>query len=117
MNLAAHLSRIARSSPDAPAIGDGTDHLTYGELDERVTRLAAAFHAAGLKRGDRVAIAMVNRPELIEVILACFRAALVAVPINSRLHASEIEYIVAHADARIIVAGREHVSIARETAA
>jgi acyl-CoA synthetase (AMP-forming)/AMP-acid ligase II len=117
MNLATHLSRVARSFPDARALGDGTDHLTYGMLDDRVARLAAAFRAAGLQRCDRVAIVMANRPELLEVILACFRAALVAVPINSRLHPSEIEYIVAHAGARIIVAGPEHAPVARRTVA
>ena len=48
---------------------------------------------------------MANRPELLETLYGCFRAGLVAVPINSRLHPDEVRYIVAQAGARAIVAG------------
>lgn len=114
MNLATLLARTARLSPDAPALGDGVSRVTYRDLDQRVSRLADGLLRAGLASGDRVAILMANRPELLETLYACFRAGLVAVPINSRLHPDEVRFIVSHADARAIVAGPEHGAIARD---
>jgi acyl-CoA synthetase (AMP-forming)/AMP-acid ligase II len=114
VNLATLLARSARLAPDAPALGDGTSTLTYGELDDRVSRLADALVREGLGSGDRVAILMTNRPELLEILYACFRAGLVAVPINARLHPDEVRYIVAQAGARTLVAGPEHLESARD---
>ena len=117
MNLATILARSARLSPDAPALGDGVQTLTYGELDERVSRLASSLLLGGFEAGDRVGILMVNRPELLETLYACFRAGLVAVPINARLHPDEVRYIVAQAGARTIVVGPEHAPTARDSGA
>lgn len=117
MNLGTHLARSARLAPDAPALGDGTRVLTYRELDDRVSRLADGLLREGLESGDRVAILMANRPELLETLYACFRAGLVAVPINSRLHPDEVRYIVSQAGAGAIVAGPEHEASARDSRA
>jgi acyl-CoA synthetase (AMP-forming)/AMP-acid ligase II len=108
MNVATLLARAARLSPDAPALGDGTSQVTYGELDNRVSRLADGLTGQGLEFGDRVAILMANRPEVLEALYACFRAGLVAVPINARLHPEEVRYIVSQAGARAVVADPEH---------
>jgi acyl-CoA synthetase (AMP-forming)/AMP-acid ligase II len=117
MNVATLLARAARLSPDAPALGDGTSQVTYGELDNRVSRLADGLIRKGLEFGDRVAILMANRPEVLESLYACFRAGLVAVPINSRLHPDEVRYIVTQAGARAIVAGPAHGDSARDSGA
>lgn len=117
MNVATLLTRAARLSPDAPALTDGTSQMTYGELDARVSRLADGLIREGLEFGDRVAILMTNRPELLETLYACFRAGLVAVPISARLHPDEVRYIVSQAEARAIVAGPAHAASARDSGA
>jgi acyl-CoA synthetase (AMP-forming)/AMP-acid ligase II len=117
VNLGTHLARSARLAPDTPALGDGTRTRTYRELDDRVSRLAAGLLGEGLESGDRVAILMANRPELLETIYACFRAGMVAVPINSRLHPDEVRYIVSHAGARAIIVGPEYEASARDSGA
>lgn len=117
MNLATLLTRAARLSPEAPALSDGSSHVTYGELDVRVSRLADALVQHGLELGDRIAIFMSNRPELLEALMACFRAGLVAVPINARLHPDEVRYIVARSEARAIIAGPEQMTIAQDSGA
>ncbi|HZN86093.1 MAG TPA: long-chain fatty acid--CoA ligase [Burkholderiales bacterium] len=102
MNLAALLHASARRLPGAPAIALGARTVaTYGELSQRVARLAAGMLARGLARGDRVALAMRNCPEYYEVLFACWHAGLAAVPINAKLHPKEFAYILGNAGAKL----------------
>ena len=57
-----------------------------------------------------MAIVMRNRPEYLEALLAIWHAGLVAVPINSRLHRAEIEYIVDHSGAIAVITDDDHAS-------
>ena len=102
MNLSHLLRRNARLRPDAPAIALGRRPVrSYGELGDRVARLADGFRAKlGLKAGERVAIAMRNCPEYLEVLFACWHAGVVAVPMNAKLHAREFAYILENSGAR-----------------
>jgi long-chain acyl-CoA synthetase len=101
MNLAHLLRRAAQLLPDGPAIALGTRRLrTYGELGERVARLAdGLLGKLALRRGERVALAMKNCPEYLELLFACWHAGLVAVPMNAKLHAKEFAYILGNSGA------------------
>ena len=103
MNLGYLLSRSADAHPSHPAIIFGSRVLTYRELNERVNRLASAFADLGLHPGDRVAIFSPNRPEILETLLAAWKAGLAAVPVNFRLHRNEVLYILNHSEARLLV--------------
>jgi acyl-CoA synthetase (AMP-forming)/AMP-acid ligase II len=103
MNLGYMLSRSADANPHHPAIIYGTRVLTYQELNERVNRIASAFLDLGLKPGDRVAIFSPNRPEILETLFATWKAGLVAVPMNFRLHRDEVRYILNHSESRLLV--------------
>ena len=74
---------------------------TYAELDERSGRLAAALHAAGIGRGDRVASLTTNRPEHVELLFACARVGAALLPLNHRLAPPEIAYQVDDAEPAI----------------
>ncbi len=101
MNLAHCLQRIALADPRRPALFEGARLLRdYGALADRVARLAAAFHAAGLQPGDRVALFMRNHPAYLEVLYASWWAGLAVVPINAKLHLREAQWILDHAQAR-----------------
>jgi long-chain acyl-CoA synthetase len=101
MNLAHTLHRIALADPRRPALFEGTRLLRdYGALAERAARLAAAFAAAGLQPGDRVALFMRNHPAYLELIYGAWWAGLAVVPMNAKLHPREAQWILDHAQAR-----------------
>ena len=102
MNLAALITRAARTRPSNPAILVGGQLVcTYGQLGERVARIAGWLrNTAGFAPGDRVGFAMTNCPEFIEVLWACWHAGLAAVPINAKLHPSDFQYILSNSGAR-----------------
>jgi len=106
MNTAGHLDRLARLAPDAPALAHGDALVAdYRGLRARVAALAAALRGQlGLRPGDRVAIVMANAPAYVELLLASWWAGLAAVPVNARLHAREIAYILDHSGARVAFA-------------
>jgi fatty-acyl-CoA synthase len=94
------LQRSATIQPDRVAVVDGDVRRTYGELRERVNRLAAALRAQGLQRHERVAALCSNRAEMLELHHAVPAAGGVLVAINFRLSAAEVGYILEHSGAR-----------------
>jgi long-chain acyl-CoA synthetase len=101
MSLAHLLARQARREPDRIAIIHGTNiHASYGEWAARSAGLAMRFRKAGLAPGDRVLLFMRNHPRYLEVIWAAWWAGLVVVPVNAKLHTSEVEWIIGNAQAR-----------------
>src|SRR4051812_38936817 len=104
MNLAAHLARNARARPDQPALASGTKIVaTWAQMQAQVARLAGALRGKlALQPGARVALVMKNCPVYAELLYACWHAGLAALPINAKLHAREIAYILEHADASVV---------------
>jgi long-chain acyl-CoA synthetase len=101
VSLAQLLVRQARLQPDRPAILCGRDlHATYGEWATRSAALARRMRDAGLKPGDRMVLFMRNHPRYIEILWGAWWAGLVVVPVNAKLHPSEVEWIIADAQAR-----------------
>jgi crotonobetaine/carnitine-CoA ligase len=83
----------AADFPDQPFVKCGGDHyLTYGELDERSDRLAAGLVSLGLAQGDRIAMIMPNRVEMIELFFACAKLGVIQVPLNYWLRGSFLEH-------------------------
>ena len=66
---------------------DAGRSCTYAELDRETARCAAALRALGLQRGDRVAVQVEKSPQALFLYLACLRAGLVFVPLNTALYA------------------------------
>jgi fatty-acyl-CoA synthase len=94
----------ARLTPNKTGARDSKRALSYALWNERASRLANALLALGLNKGDRVALLAYNCVEWMEIYVALARAGLVAVPINFRLMAPEIAYIVSHSEARAVIA-------------
>jgi acyl-CoA synthetase (AMP-forming)/AMP-acid ligase II len=103
MNVGELLRKAARTHRARSAIEDSSRALTYGELDLRTDRIAAGLLDLGLAPGDRVALLVPNRVELVECLFAIFKAGLVAVPLNVRLHPREITYILSNSAAAALV--------------
>ena len=105
MNISLTLQTIAKVYPGQPAISWEGGRLGYGEFEDAVQRIAGALRRHhGLDPGDRVALAMENAPQLLPVLYGIWRAGLAAVPMNSKLHAREMAWILADSQARLCIA-------------
>jgi len=101
MSLAHLLERQARRAPQRPAIFNGTAlHASYGQWAARSAAAAQRMQAAGLAPGDRVVLFLRNHPRYLELMWGCWWAGLVVVPVNAKLHAREVEWIIDNAQAR-----------------
>lgn len=96
-----------RLRPDRVALIQDDRELTYGELDRRCSRVASLLVEQGLEPGGRVALLFENSIEVIELTFGTMRAGGVPVPLNVKLPAGRLARIVAHSDARWLVAGGE----------
>jgi len=101
------LQRSASVFRQKPAVVHGDRSWTYPELAERVNRLASALVAAGIARGDRVAVLVPNIPPTLEGHFAVPLAGGILVAINTRLSAPEIEYILDHSGAKLLIVDAE----------
>lgn len=110
MNICAFLEKAARQWGDNLAYDWGTERIDYRGFYDRVLRLAGGFLSLGLKPGDRVAYALANSPRILETVFACFAAGLIVVPINARLHAREMAYIVNDSESRVLIHGPEYAA-------
>jgi len=99
------IDRAVKVAPDRPAIGYGDSVvLSFAGLSDQATRLAGFLTAhLGLVSGDRVAIIASNCPEFIVTLAACWRAGLVPVPMNAKLHAREYAWMLDHSGAKVVV--------------
>ena len=109
MNLASLLQRAGRAQPHAPALAHGTTIIAdYGTLAGRVAILAANLvRCFALTPGARVALAMPNRPDYVEILYACWHAGMAAVPMNAKLHPDELAFMLAHSGASLCFASPE----------
>ncbi|MGE0765640.1 MAG: long-chain fatty acid--CoA ligase [Hyphomicrobiaceae bacterium] len=104
MNLSRILQSVALAHPTRHAISAPGLTLTYADLETQVATIAGALrdrHA--LTKGDRVGIWMENCAELYPTLFGIWRAGLAAVPINNKLHAKELAWILENSGARLCI--------------
>lgn len=94
---------VDEPSQPAPSLGG----LSYREVARRARALQAGLDELGIAEGERVAIVSHNAARLLEVLLAVPMSGRVAVPINFRLSPEEVEYIVGHCGARVLLVDPE----------
>ncbi len=97
------LERSRRLFRDHPALCDDRRTLTHGDFGHLVDLLAGRLVALGVSPGDRVAILSLNRVEYIGLYFAIAAVRAVAVPLNDRLHASELAHILVDSTASVII--------------
>jgi len=105
LNVGALLSRSGVTHADRTALVYGDNQWSYSCLNERTNRLGNALLDVGLRKGESVALMQYNSPQLVESLFACFKAGLIVVPMNAKLHPSELSYIIRHSEARGIIYG------------
>jgi len=110
---ASFLDRSALVYPHKTAVIYDETRRSYGELGARVNRLAAALERTGVGRGDRVAYLAPNVPAMLEAKFGPQRIGAVIVPLNIRLAAREIAYVLNHSGARTLVFDSEWAATVR----
>lgn len=109
MNPGSFISRNARYHGNAIALMFRDSEMTYAELELRTNRLANALRKLMIKKGDRLAVWSNNRPEIVEVEIACYKGGYVKVPINARYNAEETIKILNQSGARVLIGDRTHL--------
>src|SRR5258707_1546736 len=97
------LARAARYFAGRPALASGGRRSTFRELRDRVASIAAALHRHGFAAGDRLALLLPNERETIELVYACAWLGVIAVPLNTRLTAVELDHVLADASPRALI--------------
>ena len=88
------LIAAAERNPHALAVVDGERRFNYAAWFDTVSRVAGGIGALGLRPGDRLAVIMQNRWEMAALHWACQLAGVVAVPLNWRSSADELDYFL-----------------------
>src|SRR5438477_8285218 len=102
--IPALLDEMAARYPAREALVGGGRRYTYASLRAEVRAFAKGLHALGVRRGDKVAILMGNKPEWIVADLAICLLGGVMVAVNTWVTRRELHHILMHSDATTLIA-------------
>ena len=88
--------------------------MTWGEFDKKANRFCNLLLSRGIKKGDRVAILLMNSLEWLPVYFGVLKAGALAVPLNYRYTAEEIKYCLKLSDSNVLVFGPEFIGRVEE---
>ena len=115
-NLGLFVGKRAKLQPNQEAILDYASgkRMTYKELDVRCNRFGNGLLSNGLAKGDRVATLLMNGSEFVEVFFGGAKAGGVIVPLNWRLVADELSFILTDSGAETLIFGTEFAQVVTE---
>ncbi|HEX8789294.1 MAG TPA: AMP-binding protein [Telluria sp.] len=90
-------------SPDALAVVDGEQRLTYAEWYERIQRVASGLATLGFARGDHLLVVLQNRIEMATLHWACQFLGVIVTPLNWRAKSDEVDYCASDSQAKAVV--------------
>ncbi|HUB45534.1 MAG TPA: ATP-dependent acyl-CoA ligase [Acetobacteraceae bacterium] len=102
------LRRQAALHGDRRLVEVGGTRWTFAETLDMAERFGGALHAAGIRRGDSVAVICGNRAELLQVYVGCGWIGAVTVPINTASRGMQLAHILANSQAKLLVVQAEH---------
>lgn len=114
MNIGSLLSQNARKFPELLAIECEGRSYTYRQFNNEVNKLANGLLQQGVKKGEKLALMMKNSDHFVFTFFAAAKVGAVAVPINFRLTASEVHYILDQSDTALVVCDKEFEQIIAE---
>src|SRR5213078_778842 len=112
INLSSFIAFHARRTPDRCALKYRGEDVTYAEFDARIRWVGGWLAGRGIGPGDVVAVLMKNSTAFLELVFATSHIGAVFLPINYRLSADEVRYIVGNSGARILIADEELAALA-----
>ena len=116
INIGSLLTKRAYLSPQLEAIVEPTNgrRLTYRQLNAAANRVANALLGLGIRKGDRVALLLMNGAEFVESFFGAAKIGAVVVPLNWRLVPDELEFILADSGAKVLLYSEEFGAVAAE---
>ncbi|MCM3570400.1 long-chain-fatty-acid--CoA ligase [Neobacillus mesonae] len=99
--------RAIKYYPQKTAVIDAEKEFTYLEFGQRVDKLSAALYEAGINPKDHVAVMLPNTHYMLECFYGIGQLGAVMVPLNYRLSAGDLEYIIRHSDAKMLIVDEE----------
>ena len=100
--------------PDQEILAFEGERVTYGELVDRIKRLASGLRDQGIQAGDRVAILQTNCTQYIEAYYATATLGATFVPLNYRAKPPELEYMITAANTKILIIGDRYVDVVNQ---
>lgn len=116
LTMASLLERAARLYGKQPAIVDSEANMNWSQYVDRIARAAGLLSESGLGIGDRFAIISHNSFRYAELINAGYWLGAIPVPVNYRLAATEIQYILNDADCKLLVVEDDFIHLLDEDA-
>jgi acyl-CoA synthetase (AMP-forming)/AMP-acid ligase II len=113
MNTTELLTITSAIVPDRDAIIFDDIRLTFGELADRVNRLANAMGDLGVGAGDRVGVMQVNCNEHVETYFATAKLDAILVPINFRARSEELAFMLNDSGVKLIILGQRYQDMLR----
>ena len=113
-NLADIFELVVQAVPERIAFGCGEQKLTFKQLDERANQLGNALRARGIGRGDNVGIQLYNCAEYLEAFFACCKIGAIAVNVNYRYVADELQGLFNSLHLRGLVYGADFDAAVQE---
>jgi len=101
------VDKAVEQTPDKVAVICANESCTYTQLSDMMDLWAKTLLSLGVRRGDRVALFMKNRVELVGLYFACFRIGVIAVPLNTRYQTPEAVYGLEQSGSRILLTSSE----------
>lgn len=99
--------RAVKYYPNKIAVIDEDKQFTYQEFGDRADKLSKALLQEGIQEGDHVAVMLPNTHYMLECFYGICQLGAAMVPLNYRLNAEDLEYIIGHSDAKILIADEE----------
>ncbi len=111
MNIGEWVSKRAAVYPDGLFLTEEGERIfTNRDFNQRVNRMAHALVSWGVVKGERVAVLMGNASEFLEIFFACAKIGAIMAPVNFRLAAPEMVYILRDCAPRILVYSADFTS-------
>jgi len=108
------LSHAVKLYPDKPALLEGDSAFSYQQADERIRRLAAGLLSLGLQPGDHIGILANNSHRYWETYFVADIAGMALAPLNIRLAAHELEFILNEGEVKALLLGPEYLDLYRQ---
>lgn len=114
LSWVAVLEHHARRTPNKPIAIFGTEVVTYQGMVEWAASIAGGLHARGVGRGDVVGLLSYNSTEFLATIFAANHLGAIAMPVNWRLAAPELRFILEHSETRALVCDEALLDLAND---
>lgn len=102
----------SRQRPNAPAVKTAETTLSWSDLDTSTNELCAGLQERGVRSGDRIGALLHNCAEYLELLVASYKLGVLFVPLNTRMTAAELHYVLTDASCTFVVTDAELLPVA-----